>query len=215
MQIRAKLTIQFFLITATLLLSALLAIYFFSAKIQNDEFYTTLEVRANTTADLLIRVEQVDSTLLKLIDLNKKDVLDYENISVYDTDHKEIYTNNDTIHFSKILPDLNAFLDDVNMHGEKKTEIGEINIIGVPYFNKNKKFVVVACAVDSYGLHNLYNLRRILTFVFIFVLAIISITGWFFLAAPLNQFLMSLIRLITSLPTILIFELTREIKRTK
>jgi len=180
MQIRAKLTIQFFLITATLLLSALLAIYFFSAKIQNDEFYTTLEVRANTTADLLIRVEQVDSTLLKLIDLNKKDVLDYENISVYDTDHKEIYTNNDTIHFSKILPDLNAFLDDVNMHGEKKTEIGEINIIGVPYFNKNKKFVVVACAVDSYGLHNLYNLRRILTFVFIFVLAIISITGWFF-----------------------------------
>lgn len=180
MQIRSRLTIQFFLITAALLLLSLLSIYYFSVKIQKDEFYSTLETRANTTADLLIRVEQVDSTLLKLIDLNKKDVLDYENISVYDSNQKEIYSNNDTIHFSNILPDLEGFLNDVSQLGEKQVTIDDIDIIGVQYLNKNKKFVVVACAIDTKGLHNLHNLRRILTSVFVTILAIIGIAGWIF-----------------------------------
>lgn len=180
MQIRSRLTLQFFLIAAALLLLALLAIYFFSAKIQKDEFYSNLEARANTTADLLIRVERVDSTLLKLIDLNKMDVLDYENISVYDSNHVELYTNNDNIHFSKMLPDLAGFLDDVRKHGEKRLAINNIDIIGIQYFNKNKTFVVVACAIDTRGLHNLDNLRRILIFVFIFILIIIIVAGWIF-----------------------------------
>ena len=180
MQIRSRLTVQFFVITAALLLTALLAIYFFSARIQKNQFYELLEARANTTADLLIRVEQVDSSLLKLIDLNKKDVLDFENISVYDHRKKEIYTNNDSIHFSSILPDLDTFLDEARNTGKKRTSLGRLDIIGLKYTNRNKTFVVVACAVDTDGISDLYNLRRVLTLVFIFILAVTGLAGWFY-----------------------------------
>lgn len=180
MQIRTKLTLLFFLITASLLLFSLFTIYFFSAKYQKDEFYSRLKDRANTTVDLLIRVEQVDSTLLKLIDINKKDVLYYENISVYDYQNKEIYTNNDSIHFREILPDLDQFLKEIRLHGENKISIDDIEIIGVQYQNGPDKFIVLACAIDKYGLDNLRNLRRILAFVFILVLIIVVIAGWMY-----------------------------------
>jgi signal transduction histidine kinase len=180
MQIRTKLTIQFFLISAGLLLSALLAIYFFSARYQQEEFYSRLTSKANTTADLLIRVEQVDSTLLKLIDINKKDVLYYENISVYNSENQEIYTNNDSIHFQEILPDIRAFLNEVSHSGEKRVKSNDIDIVGIQYQNGNEKFVVIACAIDKYGMDNLKNLRRVLAFVFIIFLAVIGVAGWIY-----------------------------------
>lgn len=178
MEIRTRLTIQFFLISGTLLLFAFLTIYFFYAKIQKEEFFLSLESRAKTTADLLIRVEQIDSTLLKLIDLNKKDILDFENISVYNIEGKEIYTNNDTIHFSKILPEFDVFLEEVRENGKKKISDGDFDFLGIQYENAREKFVVVACAVDTQGVKNLRGLRRVLTLVFIAVTAIIVFAGW-------------------------------------
>jgi len=186
MQIRTKLTIQFIVISATLLLTAFMAIYLLSAKFQKDEFFSRLEVKASTTADLLIRVKEVDSTLLKLIDLNKKDVLYHENISVYNSQQKEIYTNNDTIHFSKILPDFEQYLEDVRVNGKKKSSIGDIDIVGLPYTNQHEKFVVMACAIDKYGLNHLKNLRQILAIVFIAILVIVALSGQIYAARALK-----------------------------
>jgi signal transduction histidine kinase len=191
MQIRSRLTIQFFLITAALLLLALVAIYFFSARIQRDQFYSTLEDRANTTADLLIRVEQVDSSLLKssllkVIDLNKKDILDHENVSVYESTGRELYTNNDTIHFEEILPDLDHFLKEVQETGEKKISVDRMDIVGLEYRHKNERFLVVAGAIDTHRLINLLNLRKVLALVFIFILLVIGMAGWIFAGRALR-----------------------------
>jgi signal transduction histidine kinase len=189
MQIRSRLTIQFFLLTAALLLLSLLAIYFFFSKIQRDQFYTTLKDRANTTADLLIRVEQVDSALLKLIDLNKKDVLDHENVSVYASGGQEIYTNNDTIHFSEILPDLDYFLREVEESGERKTDVNQMDIIGLEYTHQNKRFSVIAGAIDTNRINNLTNLRKVLVLVFILILLVTGIAGWIFSGRALRPIL--------------------------
>lgn len=180
MQIRSRLTIQFFLISASLLLLALLAIYYFSAKHQKEEFYSRLKSRANTTADLLLRVKEVDSTLLKLIDVNRKDLLNYENISVYDSEGTEIYTNNDSLHFNEILPDLNSFLNDVRKNGEQSMTAEKLNFVGIRYEIGDHDYIVVACAVDEFGIENLKSLRRILVFVFIFFLAAIGVSGWIY-----------------------------------
>jgi signal transduction histidine kinase len=180
MEIRTRLTVQFFLISSALLLLAFLTIYFFYAKIQKEEFFLSLESRAKTTADLLIRVEQIDSTLLKVIDLNKKDVLDFENISVYDVNGKEIYTNNDTIHFSELLPDFDLFLDEVIASGKQEISDGDFDFVGIQYQNASDKFVVVACAVDTKGIKNLRSLRRVLALVFFSVIAIIVLAGWIY-----------------------------------
>lgn len=186
MEIRSRLTILFFLISGTLLLFAFLTIYFFYAKKQKEEFFLSLESRAKTTADLLIRVEQIDSTLLKVIDLNKKDILDYENISVYNSEGKEIYTNNDTIHFSELVPEFDFFLEEVNAAGEKKLSDGDFDFVGIQYQNAGDKFVVVACAMDTNGIKNLRSLRRVLALVFISVIALIGLAGWVYAGRALK-----------------------------
>jgi len=90
MQIRSRLTLQFTLLVSSILLVALFSIYFFSQKSTEDEFYNRLKEKAVTSAILLLKVEQVDSTLLKTIDLSKHDVLFRENISILDEQNKEI-----------------------------------------------------------------------------------------------------------------------------
>lgn len=190
MQIRTRLTIQFFLISASLLLMALLAIYFFSAKHQKDEFHSRLKSRAITSAELLLNVEEVDSSLLKLIDINRKDMLYYENISIYDSNDKEIYTNNDSIHFYEILTDIESFLLEVRQNGEKSMTIENLDYLGIQYELGGKKYVIVACAMDIYGMDNLKSLRRILVFVFIFFWLSSEFLGGFIREGHLNLFQM-------------------------
>lgn len=186
MQIRTRLTIQFFFISSSLLLMALLAIYFFSAKHQKEEFYSRLKSRANTSAELLLKVDEVDSSLLKLIDINRKDILYYENISIYDSNDKEIYTNNDNIHFHEILPDIKSFLGEVRQSGEKSMTVENLDYIGIKYEIGNKKYVVIACAMDIYGIDNLKSLRRILVFVFVFFLLAMGVSGWIYAGRALK-----------------------------
>lgn len=186
MQIRTRLTIQFFFISSSLLLMALLTIYFFSAKHQKEEFYSRLKSRANTSAELLLKVDEVDSSLLKLIDINRKDILYYENISIYDSRDKEIYTNNDSIHFHQILPDIEIFLSQVRQNGEKSMTAENLDYIGIKYEIGNEKYVVIACAMDIYGIENLKSLRRILVFVFIFFLLVMGVSGWVYAGRALK-----------------------------
>lgn len=186
MQIRTKLTLQFILIVASILLFSLLAIYYFSEKHRENEFYNRLKNKALTTADLLIKVQEVDSSLLKLIDRSKKDVLHYENISVYDSLNKEIYTNNDSIDFAKIIVDIKNMINQVRLHGETRSSVEKMEIIGIQYTNKSNRFVVLAGAIDSYGLGNLQNLKKILLAVFLTVLLSVGFAGWIYAGRALK-----------------------------
>lgn len=180
MQIRAKLTLQFIVIVASLLFFSLFAIYFFSERHRQNEFYSQLKKKAITTAELLIKVQEVDSTLLKIIDKSKKDVLYYENISVYNYKNEEIYTNNDTIKFSDLIPRLHDAINLVRLEGEIKIEAGEMEITGLPYIDRFNRFVVLAGAIDLHGSGNIKNLKQILIAVFVIMMIVVGIAGWFF-----------------------------------
>ena len=99
MKIRTKLTLQFLVAVGLILLLSFVAIYWSSAEYREDEFYSRLEKKALTTAEIRFTMKQVDSTLQKLIDQKQKDVFIDENIVVYDDSNKVIYTNNDTVYF--------------------------------------------------------------------------------------------------------------------
>jgi len=186
MQIRARLTLQFILIVASILFFSLFTIYYFSEKHREIEFHTQLRNKAITTAELLIKVQEVDSTLLKIIDKSKKDVLHLENISVYNYKNEEIYTNNDTIRFSKLIPDINNAIDRVRLRGEISVTSGEMEIIGLPYIDRFNRFVVIAGAVDRQGLNNIKNLKRILIAVFFIMLIAVGVAGWIYAGRALS-----------------------------
>lgn len=190
MKIRARLTLQFIAIVASLLFFALFAIYYFSEKHREKEFYSQLRKKAVSTAELLIKVQEVDSTLLKIIDKNKKDVLYYENISVYNYKDEEVYTNNDTIAFFQDISATKDAIDRVRLEGEIQVRAGAMEIIGVTYIDRFNRFVVIAGAIDKQGISNIKNLIHILYAMFCILLVAVGILGWFYAGralAPISK----------------------------
>lgn len=186
MQIRSKLTLYFILIVAGILLFSLFSIYYFSERHRQNQFYTSLKNKALTTADLLIKVQEVDSSLLKIIDQRKKDIFPSENISIYDYVNKEIYTNNDSIDFKALLPELDKIIYQIRQYGEKRLSVGEMEIIGIPYVDRSGLFIILSGAIDTTGFDNLNNLKNILIIVFISVLLTVAFVGWIYAGKALN-----------------------------
>ena len=113
MQIRIKLTLIYLSITGAILFVSFGLIYYFSLKREHEDFRYQLLRKARTSADLLLKVNEVDSSLLKIIDMNKSDLLISENISIYNKDGKELYTNNDSIHFNEMASDFDEIRNGV------------------------------------------------------------------------------------------------------
>lgn len=86
---------QFAMIVATILLVTVSILYYSTAQYRRFEFFTQLRGKATTTSDLFLRVPEVDSTLLRLIDRNKRDVLPSESINIYNSANEIVYTTND------------------------------------------------------------------------------------------------------------------------
>lgn len=182
MQIRSRLTLQFALLVSGILLVAFITVYFFSKKNSEDEFYRRLKEKATTSAILLLKIEQVDSTLLKTIDLSKHDVLFRENISIVDDQGKEIYTNNDTIRFDAPA----SLLQKIKQTGEQRFSQKEFDIVGISFKYKNHFYIVLAGAIDVQGQARLITLKRILVLLFFAMIAIVAVAGWVYAGRALK-----------------------------
>ena len=94
MKIRSRLTLQFTVIVASILILFSLTIYFLSAYYRQQEFYSRLQDRAHNTAKLLIEIEEVSSELLKKIDKSTI-ALPLEKITIYNEKNELIYNSTD------------------------------------------------------------------------------------------------------------------------
>lgn len=184
MQIRTRLTLQFSLLVTAIILLSFYLIYFFTQRDSARDFQNRLRGRAITAAILKIKIDQVDSSLLKIIDQAKQDNLHSENISVYDSAGKEIYTNNDTIHFNA-SPHL---LNEIRTRGEIYYQEGSLDVIGFlfPVPDKETDYVVIAGAVDLEGSQRLSSLKALLTFLFLGMVAIVATSGWIYAGRALR-----------------------------
>lgn len=181
MQIRTRLTFQFTIIVAFILLASFIAIYYFSAQYRESSFYSRLRDKANTTAELLLNVKEVDSTLLKIIDKNKKDLLFKENIAVYDYEGHRIYSSNDSVDFSN--PQI---FDGIRKNSEMRWKNGDLELLGFKYLSAPKRFIVIAAATDRFGLSKLYYLENLLFISFFIILGVVGFTGWIYAGRSLR-----------------------------
>jgi len=186
MQLRAKLTLLYLALTAILMLIAFILIFYISKKGQSENFRDQLSRRASTSANLLLNVTEVDSTLLKIIDKNRKDIYSFENISIYSPEGHELYTNNDTLHFHSIIPDFKEFMNSLFSNKKNHITIGELEIVGGIHEYEGARFVYVASAVDSEGKLFLIALKRTLIFVYFSILCISGYIGWLYAGKSLK-----------------------------
>jgi signal transduction histidine kinase len=176
MQIKSRLTLQFTVLVSTIVLLSFFLVFVFTKQLIERDFDNRLRDKAITSAILLLKVDELDSALLKVIDRAKRDNLYGENITIYDDLNKEIYTNNDTTKFS-ISPDL---LDRVRREGVYYFRQRDYDIVGFLYKDETYKYVIIAGAINLQGKVRLADLRALLITLFVLMIMIVAITGWIY-----------------------------------
>lgn len=182
MQLKTRLTLQFLIAVAPILLISFAVIYWSSAKYRHNEFYERLQKRALTTVEFLTKVDQVDSTLLKVIDRTQKDNLPKENVTVYNYLNQKLYTNNDSVFFDVDK----QLIDDIRLNSPMRFTQKGYEIIGLTYNDKYNRFVIIAGAKDLYGLSKLSNLRNTLFLLFFIIVGITALIGWLYSSRALK-----------------------------
>lgn len=182
MQIRSRLTYQFTYLVSAILFVSYLIIYLFSQQNYRDKFYSRLRQKANTAAELLVNVNQVDSKLLRIIDRANRDILYKENIMAYDTCNERIYRSNDTINFHIDV----SRVKEVRLKKEIRFHQDDLEVLGTVFATPEGRIVVFAGAVDQYSAENAKDLKNILIALFLLFVFIVVISGWFFAGQALN-----------------------------
>lgn len=182
MQIRTKLTFQFILIVAGILLGALFYIHFqFKTSLQKD-FYDNLKSKALMMAEMIVG----KSTDYYPINVSSHQTPDgsndiyKENISIYAPLGKRLYTFNPS---SSQLQ--NSLLNEIRRSGNYKFQSGKLNALGLMYNNtKGRDFIVIAEA--EFVPTQLQKLTHILVWVFFISITLVALGGWFFARQALN-----------------------------
>jgi len=182
MTIRNRLSGQFSLIVASILVLFSLLIYLTAARYRQEEFYERLKRKARTTARLMIEVNEVDLVLLKIIDRNTISALIDEKVLVFDEHDQLIYSSVDdhVIHFQTEL------IRQVRQQQEVESYNGDNELVGLLFQEKGKQIVVLASAYDQFGRSKIHNLGITLMWGLLGGLSITVGLGFFYAGRALQ-----------------------------
>lgn len=173
MNIKTRLSFQFTLIAAGILLFFSLLVYYFSYTSQLHKFRDDLLDSAKNTAILLINVAEVDSSLLKKI---HQSTISWkrEEIALTDSSLRLVYGNNI------------QYLSNKVMRENSKTQINTFFSAGAKdgvcykHIYKNKTYNVFVMAYDETRVDNLSELRKILLWSILFSIWLSVLFSYFF-----------------------------------
>jgi signal transduction histidine kinase len=173
MNIKTRLSFQFTVIVAGILLFFSVLTYYFSYTSQRTRFREDLLDGAKNSAILLINVVEVDSSLLKKIHQSTIS-WEEEEIVITDSALHPIYTNN-IQYLSDDAIRMNSFND-----GRNFFSINEKDGVFYTHHLKNKTYYVFVMAYDHARVENLSELRHILYWCILFNICLSVILSYFF-----------------------------------
>jgi len=161
MNIKLRLSFQFTLIVAGILVFFSVLVYYFSYTSQLSKFRQNLLDSAKNNAILLINVTEVDSSLLKKIHQSTIS-REREELALTDSAYNLIYSNN-IQYLSKVSTLIDAAEGDLNYYS-----IGEKDGVYYRHVFNNRTYNVYAMAVDRSRKENLKELLEILFWSILF-----------------------------------------------
>lgn len=185
MTIRTKMTMLFSGIVTVLLIGFCIIIYFLSEIYRQTEYKTRLRQEALTAATILFNNEEVSPDLLKLLARNQMTALNKEEIVLFDSNNQIIYKSG--LENQQINP---SIINDIRINREKFWNQDDNEKFGMVFRNKNKEYIVIASAVDLYGLGKQQNLALLLSCGGLLIIIISAVLGGFFargLLTPMQQ----------------------------
>lgn len=185
MSIRTKMSILFSGIVTVLLILFCTSIYFLSEAYRQTEYETRLRQEALTAATILFNNEEVSPDLLKLMARNQMTALNKEDIVLINSKNQIIYKSG----LKNELFKLNV-LSDIRVNKEKFWSQDEEEKYGMRFKKNNQEYIIIASAVDLYGLSKQQNLALLLSCGSLLVILISALLGRFFakgLLTPMQQ----------------------------
>lgn len=173
MNIKIRLSLQFTLIVAGILLFFSILVYYFSYTSQLAKFREDLLDGAKNTAILLINVVEVDSSLLKKIHQSTIS-WEKEEIALTDSAFNLVYGNNIQYLSEKVMR-VNSNKGDINFFS-----LGEKDGVCYKHNFKNKTYNVFVMAFDNSRPENLSELRGILFWSILFSIWLSVLLSYFF-----------------------------------
>ena len=176
MTIRDRITLQFSVFVTVILVTFSVIIYVLFSNFRHDEFVGRLHDKALNSVKLLADVDEVNNELLKIIEKNAVNPLPSEEVLIFDSRNKLIYSSPGT----ESMMVKNSLLDKIRV--EKDLQFSDHQVEGVGIFFKGKydEYVVVASGFDEFGLTKMNYLRNILYISDFIVIALILLIGRFF-----------------------------------
>jgi signal transduction histidine kinase len=194
MNIRARLTLRFSVIVASILILFSLAVYLLSDNYRREEFYNRLVSRAITTGRLIVKVNEVDMNLLRIIDQNSIHALFEEKVLVFDANNKLIYNSLDDFPITYTA----KLVNEIRQKKEVEYTDNDREVVGIHFTEADADLVIISSAYDRYGRSKLKNLGQVLLAGLILGIGIIVMSGRIFA----QQALRPLARMNTEIATI-------------
>jgi two-component system sensor histidine kinase ArlS len=188
MKIKYRIALLFTSVVMTILLLVCFSVYYLSFLNRENDFRKRLRNRALTTVSLLIKVQEIDTVLLKKIDASTVISLQEKSVIIYDSSSNQLYRYRD--------PNANAvtapkdILDRAREKGEYFFGEGRKDAIAVYFTHGGTGYFVVAAAYDEDGLTKLSHLKLVLVICFLSGSLITLLSSLFFsmkIVKPIQQ----------------------------
>jgi signal transduction histidine kinase len=174
MQIRTKLTLQFIVLVAGILLMSLCIIYYKFQQMTEDEFYDSLRSKALMTAEMVLHDEQNLKPLSEKNDEADSALPFRENVMIYNADLQRVFAFNRSAE-----PVSEKTLLNLKSASETRFQRGEQLALGLRHLSKSgREYLIVAESVFNF--EELSSLRNILIVSFFLCIGIVAVGGWFY-----------------------------------
>jgi len=182
MQIRTRLTLQFLLIGAIIMILASVSIYFFSAKYRQQAFLDRLQAKARITANLLLKAN-LNVAMLKQLERTNPVNISNEKIIILNALDDTVFTTDDNKEIRIRFDVLQTIRSGKQIYYRQD----KYEIMGSLYqLVANDRFVVLSAGIDAEGLRHLEKLRIILILVYLISLILLTIAGWLYAGRALK-----------------------------
>ena len=177
MNFKIRSAILFTALVAIILLACYSVIYFSYKDFKEDEFYTRLEQKANTTFQFLKDIKDADQRLLDASSRNAIFTMYNETVIVYDSNYKIIFKSPDTLSASKYPT---SFIKRIANEKIIRFSDGPSEVVGKVVEHNGHHAIVIASAVDRFGVRKILNLQFILVVSFILGLLVTALLSYFY-----------------------------------
>ncbi|TSE10850.1 sensor histidine kinase [Aquimarina algiphila] len=175
MKIRNKITLMFVLLTALLLLSIFLFIYFSVKHYTENEFYLRLKQRASIAAQTYLEEDELSTNIYE--DIRKKHLQilpnEKEDILKVDMVRKTLVSSPESLLKME-------FFNEVFASGYAEAKIEKKHYTAILYKDNQGDFIVVLSAEDLYGSAKMQNLLRTLLTGYVLSLIILLVIGRYY-----------------------------------